>query len=156
MAAVLAERNAAFQPLRVKIHGSPDASDAAAVRAWAGQRAHAAQRDEALALAAEIDRVHAGMPMAQRLAGASRPLAPVPGRLPSALAEAQQRYAASPARSSGCSCRPRCCCSCATAWSVRRRRSGWPSSTCRWRWSWTTSMPPASCRLRPAGPRDAS
>lgn len=96
LAAALAERNAAFQPLRVKIHGSPDASDAAAVRAWADQPAYAAQRDEALALAAEIDRVHAGMPLAQRLAGASRTLAQVPGRMPSALAEAQRLYAAGP------------------------------------------------------------
>ena len=96
MAAVLAERNAAFQPLRIKIHGSPDASDAAAVRSWASQSAHAAQRDEALALAAEIDRVHAGMPMAQRLAGASRALGKLPGRLPSALDEARQLYAAGP------------------------------------------------------------
>jgi hypothetical protein len=93
LAAALAERNATFQPLRVKIHGSPDASDAAAVRAWAGQPAHAAQRSEALTLAAEIDRVHAGVPMAQRLAGASRTLAKVPGRLPSALDDAQKHYA---------------------------------------------------------------
>lgn len=97
MAATLADRNAAFQPLRVKIHGSPDASDAKAVRAWAEQPAHAAQRDEALALAAEIDRVHAGVPMAQRLAAASRPLARVPGKLPAALQEAQRLYAAGPA-----------------------------------------------------------
>ncbi len=94
LAAALADRDAAFQPLRVKIHGSPDASDAAAVRAWAAQPAHAAQREQALALAAEIDRVHAGMPMAQRLAAASRPLAGVPGSLPAALTEAQRRYAA--------------------------------------------------------------
>lgn len=96
LAAALAERNAAFQPLRVKIHGSPDASDAAAVRRWADQPAHAAQRGEALALAAEIDRVHAGTPMAQRLGDASRSLAKVPGRLPSAVDEAQRRYRAAP------------------------------------------------------------
>ena len=96
LAAALADRNAAFQPLRVKIHGSPDASDAAAVRAWAQQPAHAAQRDEALALAAEIDRVHAGVPMAQRLAAAARTLAKVPGGLPSALEDAQRAYRAGP------------------------------------------------------------
>lgn len=94
LAAALADRNAAFQPLRVKIHGSPDASDAQAVRAWAEQPAHAAQRDAALALAAEIDRVHAGVPMTQRLATAARTLDKVPGRLPTALAEAQKLYAA--------------------------------------------------------------
>jgi hypothetical protein len=94
LAAVLADRNPAFQPLRVKIHGSPDASDAKAVRAWAAQPAHAAQREQALALAAEIDRVHAGVPMARRLQAAARSLADVPGRLPSALAEAQRHYAA--------------------------------------------------------------
>jgi len=94
LAAALADRNPAFQPLRIKIHGSPDASDARAVRAWAELPAHAAQRDEALALAAEIDRVHAGKPMAERLATAAQALAKVPGRLPSALAEAQRLYAA--------------------------------------------------------------
>ena len=94
MAAALADRDPAFQGLRVKIHGSPDARDAAAVRAWAAQPAHAAQREQALALATEIDRVHAGVPMAQRLQAATRSLANVPGRLPSALAEAQQHYAA--------------------------------------------------------------
>jgi hypothetical protein len=97
LAAALADRNAAFQPLRIKIHGSPDAGDAAAVRAWAQQPAHAAQRDEALALAAEIDRVHAGVPMAQRLSAAGRTLAKVPGGLPAALDEAQRAYAAGPA-----------------------------------------------------------
>ena len=51
---------------------------------------------EPLALATEIDRVHAGVPLAQRLQAATRSLASVPGRLPSALAEAQQLYAASP------------------------------------------------------------
>jgi hypothetical protein len=96
LAAALADRDAGFQPLRVKIHGSPDASDAAAVRAWAQQGAHAGQRDEALALAAEIDRVHAGVPMAKRLADASRSLGKTPGRLPSALEEAQRLYAAGP------------------------------------------------------------
>jgi len=96
LAAALADRNAAFQPLRVKIHGSPDASDAKAVRAWAEQPAHAAQRDEALALAAEIDRVHAGMPMAQRLAATSRSLGKPPGQLPAALDDAQRAYAAAP------------------------------------------------------------
>lgn len=94
LAALLAERNAAFQPLRVKIHGSPDASDAAAVRAWATE--HTSQREEAMTLADEIDRVHAGVPLAKRLAEVARSLGPLRGRLVSALDEAQRHYAAGP------------------------------------------------------------
>lgn len=94
LAAAMADREAAFQPLRVKIHGSPDAGDAQAVRRWAALPAHAALHAQAEALAAEIDRLHAGVPLADRLHTAARALADVPGRLPSALVEAQRLYAA--------------------------------------------------------------
>jgi hypothetical protein len=94
LAAALAERDARFQPLRIKIHGSPDAGDAASVRTWAAEPAHAAHRQQALALAAEIDRLYAGAPMSQRLAAGARAVSGIPGRLPSALAEAERLYAA--------------------------------------------------------------
>ena len=96
--------------LRVKIHGSPGRPRRRTPCAPGPREpAHAAQREQALALAAEIDRVHAGVPMAQRLQAASRSLASVPGRLPSALAEAQQLYAAGASRrAAAASCRPNC------------------------------------------------
>jgi hypothetical protein len=67
MAAALAARNPEFQKLRVKIHGSPDASDAAAVRAFGSRTADPAFKREAEALAAEIDRVYAPRPLGEVL-----------------------------------------------------------------------------------------
>jgi hypothetical protein len=63
MAAALADSDASFAPLRVKIHGSPEASDAAGVRAYAAKIANADLRQRAEALAAEIDRVYAPRPL---------------------------------------------------------------------------------------------
>jgi len=63
MAAALADKDPGFQRLRVKIHGSPDASDAASVRVYAGAATDAAIRQQAEALAAEIDRVYAPRPL---------------------------------------------------------------------------------------------
>jgi hypothetical protein len=54
MAAAIADRAPAFQTLRVKIHGSPDASDAASVRSSRECRPALKQRP---ILAAEIDRI---------------------------------------------------------------------------------------------------
>lgn len=96
LAAALAEHDPSFQRLRIKIHGSPDASDAVAVRAWAKQPGHELHRQEALVLADEIDRVYSGVPIAQRLASGARSLASVPGPLPSALNDAAHLYATHP------------------------------------------------------------
>ena len=63
MAAAIADRDPAFQTLRVKIHGSPDASDAASVREYAAKVADPARKQQADALAAEIDRVYAPRPL---------------------------------------------------------------------------------------------
>ena len=65
--ASLAEADPAFAPIRVKIHGSPDASDAARVRAFADQstRKDLQQRYEDLAL--EIDAVYTSLPITELL-----------------------------------------------------------------------------------------
>ena len=91
MAQALADRDAAFQPLRVKIHGTPDASDAKAVRDYAG-KASAALATQALALAGEIDRVYAARPLAQTLAEAARKLG-TEKALTAPLAEARADFA---------------------------------------------------------------
>ncbi len=62
-AAAIADQDPGFQRLRVKIHGTPDGSDAAAVREYAGKMADPALRRQAEALAAEIDRVYAPRPL---------------------------------------------------------------------------------------------
>ncbi|MGZ9092890.1 MAG: hypothetical protein ACXW3T_15235, partial [Rhodoplanes sp.] len=67
MAAAIADRDPAFQTLRVKIHGSPDASDAAGVRGYAAKIADPALKQQADALAAEIDRVYAPRPLGDLL-----------------------------------------------------------------------------------------
>jgi hypothetical protein len=67
MAAAIADRDPAFQRLRVKIHGSPDASDAASVREYASKLTGPALKQQADALAAEIDRVYAPRPLGEVL-----------------------------------------------------------------------------------------
>jgi len=67
MAAAIADRDPAFQPLRVKIHNSSDASDAASVRAYASKLADPALKQQADVLAAEIDRVYAPRPLGESL-----------------------------------------------------------------------------------------
>jgi hypothetical protein len=63
MATDLAERDPAFEALRVKIHGSPDASDAKTVREYAAKAKDPELKKTAAALAAEIDRVFAAPPL---------------------------------------------------------------------------------------------
>jgi hypothetical protein len=63
MAAALAEKDPGFQRLRVKIHGSPDASDAASVRDYAARAGNPGLKQQAEALAAEIDRVYSPRPI---------------------------------------------------------------------------------------------
>jgi hypothetical protein len=58
MAAAMADKDPGFQRLRVKIHGSPEAADAAIVRDYASRLSDPALKQQAEALAAEIDRVY--------------------------------------------------------------------------------------------------
>ncbi|MFN9029342.1 MAG: PEP/pyruvate-binding domain-containing protein [Betaproteobacteria bacterium] len=67
MAAALSARDPAFGPLRAKIHGTPDASDAARVRDYAAKAKSAELKRSATELAAEIDRVYQPRPFAQTL-----------------------------------------------------------------------------------------
>ncbi len=78
LAAALADADAGFAPLRVKIHGSPDASDAAQVRAYAAKIADPGLKRQAEALAAEIDRVYAPRPLDAVLAESEKALASAP------------------------------------------------------------------------------
>jgi len=71
MAAALSDRDAAFGPLRAKIHGTPDASDAARVRGYAADAKSAELRRSAEELAAEIDRVYQPKPLEQTLEAAA-------------------------------------------------------------------------------------
>jgi hypothetical protein len=67
IAAALAEKDPGFQRLRVKIHGSPDASDAASVRDYAARAGNPGLTQQAETLAAEIDRVYSPRPIADVL-----------------------------------------------------------------------------------------
>ena len=78
MAAAIADRDPAFQRLRVKIHGSPDASDAASVREYASKLADPALKQQADALAAEIDRVYAPRPLGEVLEANAKAFAAAP------------------------------------------------------------------------------
>jgi hypothetical protein len=78
MAAAIADRDPGFQRLRVKIHGSPDASDAAAVREYSVRQANGALKREAEALAAEIDRVYAPRPLGEVLEANARAFGDAP------------------------------------------------------------------------------
>jgi len=72
-ATALAEKDAGFQDLRAKIHGFPDAGDAARVREHAAQRGKSALAADYERLAADIDRMYtpAAVPAVLRLAGAT-------------------------------------------------------------------------------------
>ncbi|MEP6391357.1 MAG: PEP/pyruvate-binding domain-containing protein [Halioglobus sp.] len=65
--ASLAEDDPAFSPMRVKIHGSPDASDAASVRAFARESAREDLQQRYEELASEIDGVYASVPVKELL-----------------------------------------------------------------------------------------
>jgi hypothetical protein len=92
LAAALADRDAAFQSLRVKIHGSPSAADADAVRAYAARAKDGALAAQARVLATEINRVYAPQPFDLTLKDASRAFAAEPA-LQDALREAREAYA---------------------------------------------------------------
>jgi len=76
-AAALADRDASFAPLRVKIHGSPAASDATAVREYAARAKDPALANAAKELATAIDALYAPTPLDQQLEAAAQAL-PVP------------------------------------------------------------------------------
>jgi len=78
MAAALAGKDPGFQRLRVKIHGSPDASDAASVRDYAAKAADTEMQRQAEALAVEIDRVYAPRPLGEVLEESARRLSAAP------------------------------------------------------------------------------
>jgi hypothetical protein len=67
LAAAMVDKDPGFQRLRVKIHGSPDASDAASVREVASKLSDPALKQQAEALAAEIDRVYSPRPLGEVL-----------------------------------------------------------------------------------------
>ena len=74
----LADQDAAFFPIRVKIHGVPDAGDAAAVRAFArsqGRRDLAADYEE---LARRIDALYGPSPAPDRMRALAKTLAGAP------------------------------------------------------------------------------
>jgi len=95
LAAALAERDAGFQPLRVKIHGSPGAEDAAAVREWAQSSRNGDSVRQARALADEIDRVYAPRPMTERLDQALKAFQGL-STLEAVLRDTRGAYAAAP------------------------------------------------------------
>jgi len=72
MAAALADGDPAFAPLRVKIHGSPEAADADRVRAYAKSVADAESKKAYGELAHQIDRVYAPRPLGEVLEADAR------------------------------------------------------------------------------------
>ena len=92
MAAALADRDPAFSPLRVKIHGSPESADAARVRTYAAKTADPDLKRRSEALAAEIDRVYAPRSLVDVLAEAEKAVASAPA-LQRLLRESRAAYA---------------------------------------------------------------
>jgi hypothetical protein len=103
LSAALAERDAGFKTLRNKIHGHPEAGDAAKVRDYAAQLAGEAARADYERLAAAIDAVYAGGALREgleRLAGELPELGPRIAVQAARLAPdtgADERFAASAA-----------------------------------------------------------
>ena len=67
MAATLSDQDAGFAALRAKIHGTPEAGDAARVRDYAQKSTRADLQPRYAELAAEIDRVYQARPLDQTL-----------------------------------------------------------------------------------------
>ena len=93
LAAALNDRDAGFEKLRIKIHNSPEATDAEAVRAWAASAKDPKLAEQARELAAEIDRVYAPRPFTQVLDAAAKELA-ADAALKPVLQEARTAFAA--------------------------------------------------------------
>ena len=67
LSASISDRDAGFKNLRAKIHGAPDAGDAARVRAYAGQHAGSGQGEALDELANEIDAFYTTGALEERL-----------------------------------------------------------------------------------------
>ena len=93
LAAALNDRDPGFEKLRIKIHNSPEAADAEAVRAWAASAKDPKLAEQARELAAEIDRVYAPRPFTQALDAAAKELA-ADAALKPVLQEARTAFAA--------------------------------------------------------------
>ncbi|HXX83276.1 MAG TPA: PEP/pyruvate-binding domain-containing protein [Casimicrobiaceae bacterium] len=78
MAAAIGDRDPAFERLRAKIHGSPDASDGASVREYAARLSDPSLKQQAEALATEIDRVYAPVPLVDVLKANAKALSAAP------------------------------------------------------------------------------
>lgn len=92
LVAALNDRDASFERLRIKIHGSPEAADADAVRTWAAAAKNPTLAEQARTLAAEIDRVYAPQPFTQVLDAAAKDLAAETSLKP-LLADARSAFA---------------------------------------------------------------
>ena len=92
VAAALADRDPAFQSLRIKIHNSMDSADAASVRTYATRAGDAAFKQQAEALATEIDRLYAPRPLGEVLETGARALPAAPW-LQKLLSDAREEYA---------------------------------------------------------------
>src|SRR6187397_86729 len=93
MAAALNDRDPSFEKLRIKIHNSPEATDAEPVRAWAASAKDPKLAEQARELAAEIDRVYAPRPFTQALDAAAKDLA-ADAALKPVLQDARTAFAA--------------------------------------------------------------
>ncbi len=80
----LAGKDAAFTPLRAKIHNAPDADDAAAVRAYAASKGPAGMRAAYAKLAADIDALYASGGAAESLRAAAKQAGPLAASLDAA------------------------------------------------------------------------
>ena len=67
LSAALSDDDPGFMPIRVKIHGAPDASDAAKVREYMSGVTDAGLRSRYGALAEQIDRIYQAAPLPERL-----------------------------------------------------------------------------------------
>ena len=90
MAATLSDRDTGFASLRAKIHGTPEAGDAALVRTYAAA-AKPELRTSYEELAAEIDRVYQPKPLEQTLEAAARAFGREPA-LQKSLSDARATY----------------------------------------------------------------
>ena len=93
MAAALSDRDPAFEQLRVKIHGTPEAADAKSVRDYAARTKDPTLQQAARALADEIDRVYAPRPLAVVLDENAKAFTAAPW-LQALLRDARAGYAA--------------------------------------------------------------
>ncbi len=71
VSAALSEHDPGFKTLRGKIHGAPEASDAARVREYAAKVKDPELRDKYAGLASEIDAIYAAVPLPAKLESAA-------------------------------------------------------------------------------------